>query len=260
MAQAGYGSRRSCEKIIRAGRVLVNGRVATLGDKADLSADTVTVDGKELVVDEDRFVYVALNKPRGVISSLEDELDEDRTTVRDLVDLPGHIYPVGRLDKPSEGLMLMTNDGKLAHRLTHPRYEHNKTYFVIVEGQIAQNQLARWQLGVMLDGKMTAPARVKLLQQDASESHLRIVLREGRKRQIRRIAAEMGHPVRKLVREKIGPLALGDLPSGQWRHLTAAEVATLKKAVAGKPAQKPPKQRGKRPSRQKSRRNRKQRS
>lgn len=258
MARAGYGSRRSCEEIIRAGRVQVNGRTATLGAKADLAADTVTVDGKKLSLDDDPFIYVALNKPKGIISSLDDELDIGRTTVRDLVDLPGHLYPVGRLDKPSEGLMLMTNDGKLAHRLTHPRYGHDKSYFVIVEGQMSANEIAQWQLGVMLDDKMTAPANVRQVYQDRHETHLRVVLREGRKRQIRRIAADLGHPVQKLVRERIGPLWLGDLPSGEWRHLTPEEVAALKTAVANQPA-KPPsaKPPSNRPSRQKSRRNRK---
>ncbi len=246
LARAGYGSRRSCEEIIRAGRVQVNGRTATLGTKVDTAVDQIVVDGKKVNFNQEAFVYIALNKPKGIISSLQDELNQGRTTVRDLIDIPGHLYPVGRLDKPSEGLMLMTNDGDLAHKLTHPRYEHEKVYYVVVEGQLPRNKIAQWQLGVMLDGKMTAPAKIRQLHQNEQETHLRIVLREGRKRQIRRIAAELGHPVKKLVREQIGPLKLGDLPVGKWRHLTKEEVAALKTAVSTTPApstQKPKKRR-----------------
>lgn len=230
MAQAGIGSRRHNEKLIKQGRVIVNGRLARLGDKADLEKDEIKVDGR--IINDSGHTYIALNKPKGVISSLEDELDEDRTTVRDLIPLPGHIYPVGRLDKQSEGLMLMTNDGKLAHRLTHPRYGHEKEYAVTLEGALADDMIAQWRRGLRLDGKMTAPAGVKLIERDAEQTHLRIIMREGRKRQIRRVAAQFGHPVQQLVRHKIGPLSLGNLKPGQWRHLTPDEVAALQKTVA----------------------------
>ena len=229
MAQAGIGSRRHNEKLIKQGRVIVNGRLARLGDKADLEKDEIKVDGR--IINDSGHTYIALHKPKGVISSLEDELDEDRTTVRDLIPLPGHIYPVGRLDKQSEGLMLMTNDGKLAHRLTHPRYGHEKEYEVILEGALADDMIAQWQRGLRLDGKMTAPAGVKLIERSAEQTHLRITMREGRKRQIRRVAAQFGHPVQQLVRRKIGPLNLGNLQPGQWRHLTPAEVTALQKTV-----------------------------
>lgn len=242
MARANLGSRRSCEAIIAEGRVAVNGRLAKLGDKADPALDRIEVDGRALVFDEEDskvegLIYIALNKPRGVISSLEDEMEENRTTVRDLIQLDGaqHIYPVGRLDKPSEGLVLMTNDGALAHRLTHPRYGHEKVYDVTVEGAISDGALDQWRRGVVLDGRITAPAPIEVITRDSDSTHLRIVLREGRKRQIRRIAAALGHPVRQLVRERIGSLSLGDLKPGEWRYLTDGEVAMLKRRAAEEP-------------------------
>lgn len=231
MARAGIGSRRESETLIAAGRVSINGRVAQLGDKADPLRDTLELDGQPIRVPSDAPIYVALNKPRGVISSLEDELEEGRTTVRDLVtiDPAVHIYPVGRLDRPSEGLILMTNDGELAHRLTHPRYGHEKVYEVTVEGQIADKILDQWRRGVMLDGRITTPAPIEVLERTPEQTRLRIILREGRKRQIRRVAASLGHPVRRLVRERIGPIELGSLASGNWRYLTEGEVADLRR-------------------------------
>jgi len=235
MSRANIGSRRSSEAIIIEGRVRVNGKVALLGDKADPERDLVEVDGRPLFpvrgdADFQPLIYIALNKPRGIISSLEDEMMEGRTTVRDLIDLGAeyHIYPVGRLDKPSEGLVLMTNDGALAHRLTHPRYGHEKVYDVTVEGRIPEKKLDQWRRGVMLDGRITAPAPIEVVEHDLDSTRLRIILREGRKRQIRRIAAALGHPVRRLIRERIGPLSLGDLEPGKWRYLTANEVNELK--------------------------------
>lgn len=229
MAKAGLGSRRSCESLISAGRVRVNGHIARLGDKADPANDQITVDGKP--VRFERLVYIMLNKPRGVISSTEDELSQGRVTVRDLVDVAGHLYPVGRLDKQSEGLILLTNDGELAHRLTHPRYEHEKVYDVVIEGRPTEAVLAQWAAGIMLDGRSTAPADLRVLEQGEGSTRLHITMREGRKRQIRRVAATLGHPVLSLVRRQIGPLCLEDLSSGHWRHLTNREVAGLKQAA-----------------------------
>lgn len=256
MARANLGSRRSCEIIISEGRVTVDGRVAKLGDKADPTRQRIEVDGRPLFAESAGaanagLIYIALNKPRGVISSLEDEMEEGRTTVRDLIDIEGehHIYPVGRLDKPSEGLVLMTNDGALAHRLTHPRYGHEKVYDVTVEGNISERALDQWRRGIILDGRITAPAPIEVVERSPDSTRLRIILREGRKRQIRRIAAALGHPVRRLIRERIGPLALGDLPSGQWRYLTEREVNDLKQSVLTTPTSsglgiknKPPRQ------------------
>jgi pseudouridine synthase len=227
MAQAGLGSRRDNEALIAAGRVRVNGRPAKLGDKADPVHDRIEVDGRPLAAPASTRLYIALNKPRGVISSLEDELEEGRTTVRDLIHIAGHIYPVGRLDKPSEGLMIMTNDGQLAHRLTHPRFGHEKEYDVTVEGFLTDAALEQWQRGVLLDGRLTAPATIRLLERNAGYTRFTIILREGRKRQIRHIAADLGHPVQRLVRERIGPIKLGNLQPGQWRYLAADEIHAL---------------------------------
>ncbi|MCA9935787.1 MAG: rRNA pseudouridine synthase [Ardenticatenaceae bacterium] len=231
MAQAGLASRRECETWIAAGRVKVNGRTAKLGDKANPLTDEILLDGKPLDLSRDRIVYIALHKPKGVISSTEDEMRQGRTTVRDLVDVPGHLYPVGRLDKPSEGLILLTNDGDLAHKLTHPRYEHEKTYEALVAGDISNAALEEWRWGVMLDEDVTAPAEITVLERHGDYTRLEIVLREGRKRQIRRIAADLGHPVLRLVRLKIGTLELGNLEPGKWRFLRPREVAALRRLI-----------------------------
>ncbi len=245
MAQAGLGSRRENEKVIEKGRVRVNGRIAKLGDKADPEKDRVEVNGRllKLRASESQQIYIALHKPKGVISSLDDELGQGRRTVRDMIPLPGHIYPVGRLDKQSTGLMLMTNDGDLAHKLTHPRYGHEKTYLVTITGKIDAETLNQWRRGVRLDGRKTAPAKIKVINQGANFTHLQIVMREGRKRQIRRVANMLEHPVTQLVRDKIGPISLGHLKPGEWRHLQPGEVSALKKVVQTKA--NPPRRRGK---------------
>lgn len=229
MAKAGIGSRRANEELIRAGRVRVNGKTATLGDKADPDRDHIEVDGEPL--DFEKLLYIMLNKPKGVLSSTEDDLDEGRPTVRGMVDVEGHIYPVGRLDKNSRGLILLTNDGHLAHRLTHPRYEHEKIYDVVVQGHPSSDTLRAWRHGVLLRGKVTAPAGVEVLRRDPETTLLRITMREGRKRQIRRVGALLGHQVLSLFRRQIGPLQIGDLPEGEWRHLSEEEVTALREAV-----------------------------
>ncbi|MFN2179538.1 MAG: pseudouridine synthase [Candidatus Promineifilaceae bacterium] len=233
MARAGLGSRRANEELIAAGRVRVNGCVAHLGDKADIFTDTIEVDGRALKFDGDQLIYIKLYKPRGIISSLEDEMGQNRAIVRDLVPAnAGHIYPVGRLDKQSEGLMLMTNDGQLAHRLTHPRYEHEKVYEVQLEGRISEADLKQWRRGVLLDDRLTAPAKIEVLANRSGDSLLRVTLREGRKRQIRRIAAAFGHPVRSLIRISIGPLQLGNLKPGEWRYLNQEELRQLYQSLS----------------------------
>jgi pseudouridine synthase len=230
LARAGYGSRRKCEGIISAGRVRVNGQTARLGQKANSDDDLIEVDGHEIAFE--RTVYIKLNKPVGVISSTEDELKQGRPTIRDLVALPGHLYPVGRLDKQSQGLILLTNDGKLANRLTHPRYGHEKVYDVEIEGEISEQDVDQWRRGLFLDGRRTAPAKIEVLDRTAKRSRLIVTLREGRKRQIRRIAAMMGHPVTSLIRLSIGPVSLGDIGPGQWRFLTGREIRALHRYVS----------------------------
>ena len=230
LARAGLGSRRACEGLIRQGRVAVDGQLAQIGQKADPDHDRITVDGKPVRV-EHRRTYVALHKPRGVLSD-EGDGSGRLSTVRDLVPLPGRLFPVGRLDLRSEGLILLTDDGGLAHRLTHPRFGHDKEYRALVEGEPDEATLKQWRRGVCLDGRRTAPADVSVLRRDRDRTWLRVVLREGRKRQIRRVAAMLGHPVHRLVRVRIGSLRLGDLKPGQWRKLTAAEVKALRSAGA----------------------------
>jgi 23S rRNA pseudouridine2605 synthase len=228
MARSGIGSRRACEELIRQGRVVVDGKSASLGQKVDPSRQQVFVDGQPLRAPEP-LVYIAVNKPRGVLSVSQD--DRGRRTVRDLVPVPGHLYPVGRLDITSEGLVLLTNDGALANRLTHPRYEHTKEYRVYVAGRPSDKTLEKWRRGVNLDDKKTAPAEVSILRSERDHAWLRIVLREGRKRQIRRVADILGHPVQQLVRVRIGPIHLGELKPGEWRHLTEQELKTLRRAT-----------------------------
>lgn len=224
MARAGYGSRRTCETYIQDGRVTINGKQAELGAKADPDIDEIRVDGKTLTL-PDNFTYIILHKPVGVIS--DEDVGANYQSARDLIPVEGHLYPVGRLDVPSEGLMLFTNDGDLAHRLTHPRFEHAKTYQVLIEGYPSEETLEHWRRGVKLDGTWTARAEVEVLGQSKGETTLEVVVTEGKKRMLRRIAALLGHPVKRLVRTKIGPLELGDLPTGSWRKLDATEQREL---------------------------------
>ncbi|MBN1680050.1 MAG: rRNA pseudouridine synthase [Anaerolineae bacterium] len=237
ISQAGIASRRAAEKLIREGRVTVNGQVARLGEKADLARDTVTVDGQPLKSDTP-FVYYLLNKPRGVVSTNKRQWQEKRQIVRELIPHEGHLFTVGRLDADSEGLILLTNDGDLADRLMHPRYGHTKTYHVLVTGQPSEETLDAWRAGVTLDEDKapTAPARIRLHGEKGNDTWLEVVLREGRKRQIRRVAAMLGHPVKRLIRVKIGGLDIGHLRPGEWRMLSAKEVRLLKQ---GSQPQKP---------------------
>jgi 23S rRNA pseudouridine2605 synthase len=225
LAHAGVASRRKSEDLIRQGRVTVNGQVATeLGTKVNPATDEICVDGQRIRL-ADSYIYVMLNKPRNVISAMEDR--RDRRALGDLVSLPQRLYPVGRLDLNSEGLILLTDDGELANLLTHPRYQHEKEYQAWVNGEPTEETLQAWRQGVLLEGQPTAPAGVEILAQKPDATLLRIVMREGRKRQIRRVAELLGHPVRELKRVRLGPLALGTLAAGQWRYLTAREVRSL---------------------------------
>ena len=227
LSRAGLGSRRGCEELISAGRVTVNGQVAALGMKADPQSDRIEVDGRPIETSQP-LTYIALYKPRGVISTVKTPFP--RQTVRDLVPLPGHLYPVGRLDIDSEGLILMTNDGDLTNRLTHPRYGHEKEYRVLVGRRPDEDQLAIWRRGVVLeDGYRTAPAEVHFQSASGKGAWLRVIMREGRKRQIREVGKTIGLPVVKIIRVRIGSLQLGILKPRQWRHLTEAEVTALKK-------------------------------
>ena len=228
MSQAGIASRRDAEAYLIAGRVMINGQVARLGDRADLDVDDVRIDGEPLQK-QTHFTYIMVNKPMQVVTAVTRQYQEKRQTVRDLINYPGRLFPVGRLDADSEGLVLMTNDGDMAERLTHPRFEHDKVYDVLVRGDVTGEQLAMWQRGVVLDDGQTLPAEVRVTDREAGTTRLRITMREGRKRQIRRIAVMLGHPVVRLLRIQIGPILLGNLRPGEWRELTKDEIDALKR-------------------------------
>ncbi len=228
LAQAGYGSRRACEDFISAGRVRVNGQLATLGQKADPAVDKITVDGKPIAAAETPM-YIALNKPRMVLSTVERERGDNRQTVMDLVDIAQHVYPVGRLDFESEGLLLLTNDGDLANKLTHPKFGHQKEYRVLLARRPDPEQLETWRRGVILeDGYKTAPVEVRFDSAQGKGAWVRVVMGEGRKRQIRETCKQLGLPVVRIVRTRIGSLRLGNLKPRQWRYLTQQEVGELK--------------------------------
>lgn len=244
LAAAGVGSRRACETLITAGRVRVNGEVVTvLGSKADPTYDQITVDGKPLRMPT-RHVYVKLHKPRGILGDIGGHDPEGRPTVASL--LPAHlrrVFPVGRLDFNSEGLVLLTDDGEMAHRLTHPRYEHPKTYYVLVEERPGEAALAQLRGGVDLPEGRTAPARVEVVERlpagltlergRTAGVWLEVVLREGKKRQIRQMTAAVGLPTLRLVRWAIGPLTLADLRPGENALLSRGEVGALRQLAAG---------------------------
>jgi 23S rRNA pseudouridine2605 synthase len=238
LAQAGYGSRRASEDFITAGRVRVNGQIAELGQKAEPGVDKITVDGKPIAAAE-QVIYIALYKPRNVLSTVESERGDDRQTVRDLVDVPEHVYPVGRLDFESEGLVLMTNDGELTNQLTHPRYGHEKEYKVLLAKRPDGDQLEAWKRGVVLeDGYKTSPVNVRYEASQGKGAWVRVIMGEGRKRQIRETCMQLGLPVVRILRIRIGSLKLDNLKARQWRYLTMKEVEELKRPVSTPSANK----------------------
>jgi len=229
LARAGYGSRRGCEDLIAQGRVRVDGRLATLGQKVAATRQVVTVDGEKLKPPQ-RLAYLLVHKPRGVLSDTEDP--RGRRTVLDLVPPGQRLFIVGRLDLNSEGLVLLTNDGALANRLLHPRYGHEREYHVLVSGRPSREVLGKWRRGIALDDGQTLPVDLRVSRVESGNTWLEIVMREGRKRQIRRVAAALGHPVLSLKRVRIGPIHLGNLKPGDWRELSSREIRTLRNAVA----------------------------
>jgi 23S rRNA pseudouridine2605 synthase len=228
LAEAGIGSRRVCEELIVRGKVTVDGDVAVIGRRVDPERDAIAVDGVP-VPTRAGLVHYLLNKPRDVISTAQDP--QGRPTVVDLVPAEPRVYPVGRLDGDTEGLLLLTNDGDLTHRLTHPSFGVEKEYLAEVEGVPTRAALRQLREGVTLDDGLTAPARVALAPGGPGRSALTIVIHEGRNRQVRRMCEAIGHPVRRLVRSRIGPITDRDLAPGEWRTLTRAEVRSLYGAV-----------------------------
>lgn len=228
LARAGLGSRRTCEELIEDEVVTVNGEIAVLGRRVDVENDVIEVDGVPISV-RSGLVYYVLNKPAGVVSTAADT--HGRPTVVELVPTEPRVFPVGRLDADTEGLLLLTNDGELTHRLTHPSFGVDKEYLAEVDGSPSRGALRRLREGIDLDDGRTAPAQASIL----APNLLRLVIHEGRNRQVRRMCDAIGHPVVRLVRSRIGPLTDRTLGPGAWRELAPAEVRALERAAAGEP-------------------------
>ena len=225
LSSAGVCSRRAAETYITAGRVTVNGRVAHLGDSALPGKDKIALDG-QLLGGGEKKIYLALHKPRGFVTTLHDE--RGRKCVAQLVaDVGERVYPVGRLDKDSEGLLLLTNDGDFANRVSHPKRHVAKTYRVTVRPSVTEDQLNQISTGIVIEGRRTAPAKVRVLQQELGRVVLEIVLYEGRNREIRKMCEALGLEVARLKRIAVGPVRLGMLPQGKYRELTKEELRAL---------------------------------
>ncbi|MBP3242321.1 MAG: rRNA pseudouridine synthase [Ruminococcus sp.] len=230
IADSGYCSRRKAEELISQGRVKLNGRPVKLGDKCG-SHDLITIDGERLYAPRKKnLVYLMLNKPRGYVTTVSDELD--RRCVMDLLtDVEERVYPVGRLDRNSEGLLLFTNDGEFANSIMHPSRHISKTYRVTVRPDISDEQLVRMSEGIEIDGKKTLPATIIVKEKQEGRVVLLITIKEGRNRQIRKMCEAVGLEVARLRRISIGPLKLGMLKPGTWRELTAEELRALRTAI-----------------------------
>ena len=227
IAAAGICSRRQAETMIEAGRVTLNGRLATLGEQADPRRDTILVDGRPLKGTE-TFCYLLMHKPVGVVTTLRDP--EGRPVVTDLLrNLSARVYPVGRLDLTTSGVLLLTNDGALANRLAHPSHEVEKTYLVRVRGQLTAETIRRLEEGVQLDDGVTAPAKVERVRSAGGHAWFELTIHEGRNRQVRRMCDALGLPVSRLMRIRYAFLTLDGLEPGSWRHLTTTEVSRLKR-------------------------------
>jgi 23S rRNA pseudouridine2605 synthase len=233
LAAVGFGSRRACEELIVEGRVTVDGEPAVLGQRVDTRTAQVEVDGVPVSV-RPGLVYYLLNKPRGVVVTASDP--QGRPTVLDLVPAEPRVFSVGRLDADTEGLLILTNDGDLAHRLAHPSFGVEKEYLVEVDAAPSPGELRRLRTGVLLEDGMTAPAKASLVPPRG----IRLTIHEGRNRQVRRMCAAVGHPVVRLVRTRIGPLADRSLAPGEWRSLTTGEVRALETSVATQRSPLPP--------------------
>jgi 23S rRNA pseudouridine2605 synthase len=229
LARAGLGSRRACEDLVREGRVRIYGRVARLGDRVDRSRDRVEVDGVRVPLDPE-LRYYALNKPRGVVTTARDP--ERRPDIRAFMPSGERVFPVGRLDRDTEGLLLLTNDGELANRLMHPRYGVEKEYLAEVDGRPAQRALAKLVAGVRLDDGVARARSARAVAATGGRTAVRIVMTEGRKREVRRMLGSLDLPVRRLVRVRVGPVRLERLPPGEVRELEPEEVRALWRATS----------------------------
>ncbi|MFT3951069.1 MAG: pseudouridine synthase [Oscillospiraceae bacterium] len=245
IADLGYCSRRKAEELIAQNRVKLNGHPCALGDKADPRQDSISIDGETLHIEKNKeYHYIMLHKPRGYVTTMKDELDRKNVTEL-LTDVAARVYPIGRLDKNSEGLLLFTNDGRFANQIMHPSGHITKTYRVTIRPDISDDQLARMSAGVEIDGRMTAPCLINVLSKEQGRVVLQMVIGEGRNRQIRKMCEAVGVEVARLKRTAIGPLRLGMLKPGEFRELTAEELRAIRNALskaAGEPKpQKSPK-------------------
>ncbi len=226
MASCGVASRRKCEEIILQGRVKVNDKtISELGSKVNNEKDIVTVDDK-LIKKEENKVYIALNKPQGYVSTVKDE--KGRETILDLVNVEQRVYPIGRLDCDTSGLILLTNDGDIYNKIAHPREEKSKIYMAEVQGILNEDDIKKFEEGISIDGYITAPAEMKILGTFIDSSDAEIIIHEGKNKQIRKMCDAINHPVIELQRVQIGKIKLGDLPLGKWRHLTSEELESIK--------------------------------
>lgn len=228
LSRAGLGSRRECERLIEAGRVKINNRVAVLGEKADSSIDRIMVDNKPVNLPETDSIYIAFNKPKFVLSEMKKK--DDRKVITDFIPGEDYIFIVGRLDYDSEGLILLTNNGEVANRLTHPRYEHEKEYLVLMTRKPDEKQMAIWKRGIVLEnGHRTLPSEITIHLETKNGCWVKTILKEGKKRQIREMGKTIGLPIKRIIRKRIGPVELGDLKPGKWRMLNNREISLLEK-------------------------------
>ncbi len=231
ISESGYCSRRKAEELIAAKKVKVNGRPVTLGDKADPKKDIITVNDERIYIEKKKkYSYIMLNKPRGYVTTMEDEMGR-RCVTELLSGVSERVYPVGRLDRNSEGLLLFTNDGDFANSIMHPSKHISKTYRVTVRPDITDDQLVMLTEGVVIDGKKTLPATINVLTKETGRVVLQMVIREGRNRQIRKMCEAVGLEVARLKRTGVGPLKLGMLKPGTWRELSAEELRAIRNAI-----------------------------